>query len=93
MIVNNSYLVLAGIFLLYGIFFYQNNNFITTLIVIWSALVFSFFWLVHFLKVKHSKDYAPLLVRDSILKQCLLGFVFLPFYVFRYLSLLEMPPF
>lgn len=88
MVANNSYLILAGIFLLFGIYSYPNGNFITTIILIWSSIIFSFFWLLHFLKVKHSKDFAPLVVRDLFFKQCLFGFIFMPFYAFRYLSLL-----
>jgi atypical dual specificity phosphatase len=88
MIANNSYLILAGMFLLFGVYSRQNSNFITSYILMWSTGVFSFFWLLHFLKTRRSKDYAPIFVRDSFSKQCVFGVVFLPFYAFRYLSLL-----
>ena len=52
-----------------------------------SAFVFLFFWLLHFFKVNYSKDYSPIIVRDSFLKRCTLGIILLPFYTFKYLSL------
>ncbi|MBU0468926.1 MAG: dual specificity protein phosphatase family protein [Candidatus Omnitrophica bacterium] len=88
MIANNSYLIMAGIFLLVGIYSYQGSILITAVILFWSSIVFSFFWLLHFLKVNRSKDHASLFARDSFLKQCVFGVVFLPFYAFRYLALL-----
>lgn len=78
---------MAGMFFLFSIYSFQNNNSTSAILLLWSALVFCFFWFLHFLKVTFAKDYAPLLVRDSFFKYCLFGVVLFPFYVIKYLSL------
>lgn len=87
MIANSSYLFMAGIFFLFGIYSYHEADFTTAVILIWSSVVFLFFWLLHFLKVKCSRDYAFLIVRDSLFKQCVLGIILFPFYAFKYVCL------
>ena len=87
MLVNNSYLLIAGIFFLFGIYSHQNSNFLTAFILFWSSVAFLFFWFLHFLKVNLSKDCAPFIVRDSFFKCCLFGGMLFPFYAFKYLSL------
>ncbi|MCB9757967.1 MAG: dual specificity protein phosphatase family protein [Candidatus Omnitrophica bacterium] len=87
MIANSSYLFMAGIFFLFGIYSYHEADFITAVILIWSSVVFLFLWLLHFLKVKCSRDYAFLIVRDSLFKQCVLGIILFPFYAFKYVCL------
>jgi hypothetical protein len=88
MFAKNSYLVMSGVLFLFSIYSFLNNNPITAIVLIWSSVVFFFFWFLHFLKVNFAKDYAPLLVRDSFVKYCLVGIVLFPFYAFKYVSLL-----
>jgi protein-tyrosine phosphatase len=88
MLAKNSYLVIAVIFFCFAIFSQHNNDYITTAIFIWFGMVFCFFWLIHFLKTNFSKDFAPLLVRDSFLKYGVLSLVLFPFLFIKYLSLL-----
>lgn len=86
MLAKNSYLFISGIFLIFGIYSYH-TGLATSLILFWASITFLFFWFLHFLKINLSQDYAPLLVRDSLFKQCLFGVVLFPFHVIKYLSL------
>ena len=79
---------MAVMFFCFAVFSHQNNDYTTTAIFIWFGVVFCFFWLLHFLKVNFSKDYAPLLVRDSFLKYGLFSVLLFPFLFIKYLSLL-----
>ncbi len=87
MFAKNSYLVMAGMFLLLSIYFYQ-DSLISAVVLIWFSAIFFVFWLLHFLKVNYAKDYAPLLVRNSLLKYCLFGTILFPFHLVKYLSIL-----
>jgi Dual specificity phosphatase, catalytic domain len=88
MFAKNSYLVMAVMFLIFGIYSFQNNNSTSANVFVWFSIVFCFFWLIHFLKVNFGKDYAPFFVRDSFLKYCLFGILLFPFLLIKYLSLL-----
>jgi len=49
MLAKNAYLIMTVMFLLFGRYSYQNNNFITVVFLIWASIVFLFFWSLHFL--------------------------------------------
>ena len=87
MLTKNSNLIIGGFFFLLGFYAYRTDDLIGLMICLWFGIAFSFFWLLHFLKVNFSIDWGRCLVRDSFLKYFLISVVVFPYLFVKYLSL------